>query len=147
MTLYTPETLAYSCSRRSPGTAGNGSTAYPFPVPPLYRAGTGERPGTTPPSWLAEKINLSRRAARREPCPKCAADTLVGPDHDACSVTARVDLTPADPIREVIALLAGRHSYDHDRGALYFREIEHVRSLTQRHQVLLTHVCTLGRLF
>lgn len=137
-----PENLGYSRSGSQAGTARNG-TPVPVPaVPPPYRAERPRNPGTKSPRWLAEKVNISRRAAHPTACPTCGADILVGPDHDTCSLTARVDLTPADPITEVVALLRGRQSYDLVRGELHHREIEHTRSGRRPHPVHLEHRCT-----
>lgn len=141
MSTKAPESLTSSCSPRSRGTAGNGTSVSRSPFPPLYRAGTGEHPGTQTRPWLAEKVTQSRRAARPGTCPSCGADILVGPDHDTCAATARVDPTPVDRLHEVAGLLAGLHSYNLTRGDLCHREPEHHHSPRRPHPVLLEHRC------
>lgn len=142
-----PENLGYSRSGSQAGTARNG-TLVPVPaVPPPFRAEQQRNPGTKAPSWLAEKVNTGRRAAHPTACPTCGDDTLVGPDHDTVAYTARVDPTDTGAIDEVIALLAGRHSFDYVRGDLHHRAPHHIHTTSRPYPVLLTHACTPEVLF
>lgn len=142
MSTKPPETLGQERPPRSRGTVGDTTAARRPPSPPLYRAGTGREPGdTTPQPWLAEKVETSRRAARPQPCRHCSATLLVGPDHDTCSMTARVDPDPVDQLTEVAALLTGRASYDLVRGDLHYRYPEHHHSASRPYPVLLEHRC------
>lgn len=100
-------------------------------------------PGGSSRSWLADKINNSRRAARPKPCPKCGTATLVGPDHDTVAITVRLDAHPVTPLDEAIALLAGHATYSCDlvRGNLHHREPHHLEAIDQPHPIHLEHRC------
>lgn len=60
---------------------------------------------------------------------------------------ARVDVEPVDRLREAVALLEHRASFDLVRGALHHREPEHVHAATHPHPIHLEHRCAETRLF
>jgi hypothetical protein len=98
-------------------------------------------------SWLTERIENNRRAARQQPCPTCGIDVLVGPDDERCALTARVDLTPVTLLEEVVARLNGRHSYELIRGGLNHRDDFTIRARRDRYPILLDHECETAVLF
>lgn len=91
--------------------------------------------------WLEERITTSRRQARPQPCPRCDAATLVGPDHDTVAYVARVDAQPVDRLHEAAGRLTGRWSFDLIRGALYRRDLEHITATVHPHPIHLEHRC------
>ncbi len=94
--------------------------------------------------WLAEKVAVSRRAARAEVCPRCGAAVWTGDDDDRCAARVSVEVEPVTRIEEVIAILRERSSFDLVRVAggyaIYYRNPENLRTITP-HSIHLLHVC------
>lgn len=139
--LASPETLTHSRSGDSAERSGTVPADSRSAVPPLYRAERGTVPGTKSKNWLAEKVDSRRRAARPGPCPRCDAPTLVGPDHDHCAITVRVDQAPVDPVTEAAAVLSGRYSCELVRGCLWHRDSFRLESPRRPYPVHLEHRC------
>lgn len=97
--------------------------------------------------WRTDRIETSRRAAKSETCSRCGAELLVGPDDDACAVTARVDPAPATLIEEVAARLAGRSSCELIHGRLYHRDEITIHAGRDEYPILLDHKCEMAVLF
>lgn len=57
----------------------------------------------------------SGRGVKATRCDLCHAPILTGIDADVCAFTARVDVTPLDPMGEVVAVVGGRHTYTLNR--------------------------------
>ena len=78
------------------------------------------------PQWkremLAEKAERAARSAKPQPCPACAAATLVGRGDDCTTATARVDAQPLPDERRtlevIVAVLSGRGVFVRQHGAL-----------------------------
>lgn len=145
--MEAPETLV---EERFAGSAKRRETAGAVLVslvPPPYRAERDGTPKRHPQKWITNKINNRRRAAQHQPCPRCNQPTLVGPDHDTCATTARVDPNPVNHIHEVIALLTGHASFDLIKGELHHRDHEHIHNTNQPHPIHLEHRCEKGQLW
>ncbi len=106
--------------------------------------GGGSRNLVDQPRWLADKVANTRRAAKPQPCPRCSAPTLTGPDHDTCARVVRVDTTSVDRIHEIAALLTGCYSYNLTRGELHYREPHHIHSANQTEPIHLNHQCDMN---
>lgn len=143
-TTNAPESLTCSRSAKIAGTARNGTSVPVPPVPPPYRA---ERAGTPGQTWLTDRVETSRRAARNQICPRCGGRILVGPDDDTCAATARVDLDPATALEEVAARLAGRFSFELRGGRLHYRDDFAIRGRRNNNPILLDHECETAVLF
>lgn len=93
------------------------------------------------PTWLADKITTSRRAAHPEQCPRCHANLLVGPDDDRCAITLRVDAEPVDRLTEAVAHLHGTASAELIHNALHYRSPARLQSDRHPHPIHLEHRC------
>lgn len=86
---------------------------------------------------------MSRRHATENHCPRCRLVVLSGLDNDRCALDARVDPWPIDRVTEVLALLAGRRTYEavryEGRIELYHRSVD--RQGRPGTQVLVEHRC------
>lgn len=69
---------------------------------------------------------LGRKAQLRT-CSTCRALVIVGLDTNRCAIRAVADPTALDQVGELLALLAGRHTYE-----LWGRELEHRNQFTIR---------------
>jgi hypothetical protein len=127
--------------RQDSGTARNG-VAVPVPaVPPPYRAERHGTPERNRPAWLTDKINVGRRAARPNTCPRCSARTLVGDDHHRVAAVARVDAEPVGRLGEVVGVLSGRPSYDMVGAELHYRNPPQQQAATACWPIHLEHRC------
>ena len=70
------------------------------------------------PAWLADRIAVTQRAARRATCPRCNAPVLAGLDGDTMATHALADPAPVGHIHAVAALLDGRPVYGLLHGCL-----------------------------
>ena len=96
---------------------------------------------TNDPGWLADKKQLSRRAARSGQCPKCGQQILIGPDHDVCAAIAKVDIDPITRAQEEVAKKTSQATYDLVGRDLHFREREHINSPEARYPIHKEHQC------
>lgn len=63
-------------------------------------------------AFIAEMVEGNRRTARGADCPKCGEPVLRGEDDDVLPWNAVVDVDPITPLDEMLAVLAGRITYD-----------------------------------
>lgn len=94
-----------------------------------------------PAHLVAERAARAAETVRRQPCPRCGADTLTArtPDRVA-AVDVRAEVHPVDPAgipagRLAWCLTGGGHTPQH----LRWRDRWHARSCT--HPVHLDHTC------
>lgn len=96
------------------------------------------------PTCLIRARGETTRRARITHCPRCRAVTLRGLDADTAALAATVDPTPIDQLEEARQLLAGRHTYDLNRGDNRL-ELDHRTSTRiaspKRGTVLVEHRC------
>lgn len=71
----------------------------------------------------------------------CGARVLAGVDADRCAFNAAVDNSPLTRRGELLAVVAGRRTYELADGRLYRRDRWSIRS-TPRGAVLAEHDCT-----
>ena len=89
--------------------------------------------------WTVERTERSRRAAKRQPCPACRAEVIVGPDHDRMAATAIVDTTPIRFAYEAELVAHGVPTYDLIGPVLYYRDV-HNRD-TAKYPIHAEHKC------
>lgn len=99
----------------------------------------------TAPTWLLRTTGGVTRTTRLQVCTRCHVTILTGLDADYAALTARADPTPLDRLGEVLALAAGRPTYDlAPRGGqkrqLDYRD-EYRISGHRRYPVLPAHKC------
>lgn len=98
------------------------------------------------PKWLDERIETSRRAAKRAEC-SCGARVLIGDDHDRVAMRVVIDVEPVSHAVEIGALRRGVVSFDvashGDSRVIWHRDDFRVASLDARaHAAIhLEHVC------
>jgi hypothetical protein len=97
------------------------------------------------PSWLAKQLGGVHRSAGLRLCNRCGAPILVGLDADVAALTAHTDPDPIDTAGEVLALLAGRTTYDlapraGGRRQLDYRAAWNIKA-QRRYPVLVSHSC------
>jgi ribosomal protein L37AE/L43A len=115
-----PETLAYNRSAEKRNTTEHPDLG---PVPSEFRSierNGGRRHGTA--TWLEDKKEASRRAAKITNCRKCGQQVITGASHDHCSITVTVDPEPVSYLAEVAAYLTGHRAADYDGTDLNLRE-------------------------
>jgi hypothetical protein len=87
---------------------------------------------------------MSRRVIKPRLCPRCQKLILTGPDNDIGAFTVNADPTPVDEIGEILALAAGRATFDlagnRERRYLYRRD-QWAPGLPRRYPVLPEHRC------
>jgi hypothetical protein len=97
------------------------------------------------PGWLKRTRGDATRAVQPRVCPRCLSLILVGLDADVAALTAHTDPDPIDTAGEVLALLAGRTTYDlaprpGGRRQLDYRAVWNIKA-QRRYPVLVSHSC------
>lgn len=83
---------------------------------------------------------MNRRAIDID-CPDCRSRVLAGTDSDRTGIDAVVDNYPLTRTGELLAVIAGRRVYEHDRdGRLHRRDRYRLRTATTG-TILASHTC------
>jgi hypothetical protein len=104
---------------------------------------TARRPRPTP----ADHAQASAEHVRRQPCPRCGADTLTARTPDrVCAVDVRADPTPLDAVAEILARLDGRLTWclvqhEHTGDRIRWRDRWHIAAGHCPHTVVADHQC------
>lgn len=104
------------------------------------------------PTWLQAHLEKTgaantdgvRRAIRATTCRDCGAGILTGLDADRAALPVVVDVDPVTELGEVLALAAGRVSYNLriGNGACELdRRDRHTISAPRRYRVVVSHEC------
>lgn len=90
---------------------------------------------------MTARILLGRRRAQATICGRCGAPTITGPDDDRAALIAAVDPDVLTRTGELLAVVAGWATYEHDRdGGLWKRDPRRLRSSATGH-VHPSHRC------
>jgi hypothetical protein len=82
------------------------------------------------------------RSAQPARCPRCRGQVLAGLDADRCGLPTVVEPVPLSNVGEVLALLAGRRTYDVLAGELHERLSAHLRAQPADSGVVVAqHLC------
>lgn len=100
---------------------------------------------TGTPAWLQDHIRANTRTARLHTCPTCRAPILTGHDNDTLAFQVRADPTPLDPPTELLALLAGRRTYNLLTGNGHLHLTHRIHWMIRHHPtgtvVVADHLC------
>lgn len=92
---------------------------------------------------MSARILPGRRRAQATICGRCGAATITGPDDDRAALVAAVDPDILTRTGELLAVIAGWATYEHDRdGGLWRRDPRRLRSTAAEH-VHPSHRCSL----